>query len=363
MPVVVRERPQFHTDLIEELPHVLMVDTFGCMVGKHSERLTVKKKDEVLQEVHLLDLEQVLIMAQGVAISSDALRECALRGVPVHFLESTGEPYATVLSPNLIGTVHTRREQLLAYTDARGVALAKGFAGGKLQNQILLLRYMAKNRREKQPELFDMVQERVREIHDLALDLQGLDGACIDDIRGRLFSCEGRAAERYWDAAGLLLHSDAGWIGRQGRGAQDLVNSLLNYGYGVLYSHVQRAIALAGLDPFAGFIHVDRPGKASLVLDLMEEFRQMVVDRTVFAMLNLGMGLELEDDGRLTPATRRLLVERLYERLDTSEPYESTPGGRKEKRKLKSIVVTQARRIAAFVRGQSLTYEPYVGRW
>jgi CRISPR-associated protein Cas1 len=348
---------------VEHLPNVLIVDTFGCMLGKHSERLTVKKKDELLQEVPLLDLEQVMVLTSGVAISSDAIKECALRGIPIHFLESNGEPFATMLSPNLLGTVQTRREQLLAYLDERGVALAKGFASGKLQNQMTLLRYMAKNRRERQPELFELVQEAIRVIHDMQLELDGLQAPNVDALRGALFSCEGRAAERYWHAAGLMLTPDAGWQGRQGRGAQDLVNSLLNYGYGVLYGHVQRAVVLAGLDPFGGYIHADRAGKPSLVLDMVEEFRQMVVDRTVFAMLNLGMDLDLDEDGRLTMPCRRLLVEKLQERLDTPEPYAVVTGGKRDQRKLKSIIVAQARRVAAFVRGQIEQYEPYLGRW
>jgi CRISPR-associated protein Cas1 len=354
---------QFSAEIVEELPHALVVDAYGVMVGKHGERLSVRKKDELLQDVPLLDLEQVLILSGGVALSSDAIKECAVRGIPIHFLENTGEPYATMHSPNLIGTVQTRREQLLAYADARSVVLAKGFAGGKIRNQITLLRYMAKNRKERQPEIFDTVQAAILEINDLLRALLSLEGSCITEIRPQLFSCEGRAAERYWDAAGLLLNPDAAWLGRQGRGAQDLVNSLLNYGYGILSGHVQRAVALAGLDPFGGYIHVDRPGKASLVLDLMEEFRQMVVDRTVFAMLNLGMDLQLDEEGRLTLPCRRLLIEKLQERLETPEPYGTPAGSRRDRRKLRSIIVAQARHVAAYVRGQVATYEPYAGRW
>ena len=90
------------------------------------------------------------------------------------------------------------------------------------------------------------------------------------------------------------------------RGATDLVNCLLNYGYAILYTCVQGAIIRAGLDPFAGFLHVDRPGRASLVLDFMEEFRQQVVDRTVFSMINQGTSLEIEE-GKLSDDTRKNL--------------------------------------------------------
>lgn len=360
--MVARARPTFVTDFVEELPHVLVVDTYGCALSKESERLVVKCKAEVLEEAPLMDLEQVLVLSPAMVVSTEALRACAERGIPMHFLASNGEPYATVLSANLTGTVQTRREQLLAYRDERGVTLARAFALGKMQNQMTLLRYLAKNRRATQPELHAHVHEAVRCINDMIIALREAEASRVDELRPTLFSCEGRAAEQYWAAVGLLLTEEAGFAGREGRGAQDLTNSLLNYGYGVLYGTVQRAVVLAGLDPFGGFIHVDRPGKPSLVLDMVEEFRQMVVDRTVIAMLNLGMPLELDEDGRLTVATRRLLVDKLNERLETPEPYVGS-GGKRDRRKVKSIVVAQARRVAAYVRGQIETYEAYAGRW
>jgi len=107
-------------------------------------------------------------------------------------------------------------------------------------------------------------------------------------------------------AGSLLLRStwrfrpgELGWPGREGRGAHDPLNAAFNYGYGVLYGQVERALVLAGLDPYAGFIHVDRPGKPSLTLDLIEEFRAPVVDRTILGMVNRGVAVELDGDGLL----------------------------------------------------------------
>jgi CRISPR-associated protein Cas1 len=155
---------------------------------------------------------------------------------------------------------------------------------------------------------------------------------------------------------GKLLLAEVEWPGRRTEGATDLVNSLLNYGYGILRTQVQRAIILAGLDPFGGFIHVDRPGKHALVLDLMEEFRQMVVDRTVFAMLNQGMKLQLTEEGRLDDKTRAALAERIFKRLEGREPYAG------KQHRLRTVIQMQARHVATFVRGDA-SYAPFVGRW
>ena len=335
---------------------VLVVNEPGLFVGKHSERVVVRRKSEVLMEAPLLDLEQVVILGNGVSLSSDLVRECGQHGIPLYFLDERGDPSGSLVAPALSATVETRRQQLLAYNDRRGVTLAKGFAHGKLMNQLLLLRYMAKYRKERDEPLFLDVQAAARDISDRCAELERLEGERIDDVRGELLSIEGRGSARYWQGMQLLLVRDLEWPGREGRGATDPVNMLLNYGYGILYGQVQQALLIAGLDVFGGFIHADRPGKASLVLDAVEEFRQMVVDRTVFAGLNKGTLPRLDQEGRLTLDTRRNLVERIFERLDTPEPYAG------KRLKLRSILVGQARHVAAFLRAGG-EYEPYVGRW
>ena len=93
----------------------------------------------------------------------------------------------------------------------------------------------------------------------------------IDRIRARLLNVEGRAAQVYWAGVRHILPADFAWPGRETRGARDPFNMALNYGYGVLYGQVERALVLAGLDAYAGFVHTDRPGKPSLTLDMIEE--------------------------------------------------------------------------------------------
>lgn len=339
-----------------DLMAALIVDQFGAFVGKHSERLRVFVKGQLIEERPLYGVDHLMVLSRGVVLSSDVVRECARRGIDITFLSGTGVPYARLISPALTGTVKTRREQLLAYLDQRGVVLGTAFAAGKLANQANLVRYMAKNRRKTSPELYEIAREAAFTIQDCQRKVGELQGENIDAIRQDLMTLEAHGAKAYWEAARQLLVPDVAWGGRETRGATDLVNLALNYGYGVLYTHVERAVLLAGLDPYAGFVHTDRAGKPSLVLDVIEEFRQTVVDRTVFGLLNRGVKLEMED-GRLTDAARRLLAERVNERLDGEEPYEG------KKHTLRTILASQARHIATFVRGEGERYQPFVGRW
>jgi CRISPR-associated protein Cas1 len=200
------------------------------------------------------------------------------------------------------------------------------------------------------------VLDHVEEIRILA-EVCRREGHTIDDVRDQLFSIEGRAAQVYWRGIKLVLPASLNWPGRKGRGARDPFNSALNYGYGILYAQVERALVLAGLDPYGGFIHVDRPGKPSLVLDLIEEFRAPIVDRTMLGLANKGVAIEQDEDGRLTESTRRFLAEKVLARLEVSERYE------KKRYPLRVIIQMQARHLATFVRGEREEYRPFVASW
>ncbi len=344
----------------------LIVEEFGAFISKHSERLIVTKDNEKLVQAPLLHLESVLIAGHGVSISADAVKECAERGIPIHFVSGTGNAYASVYSAGLTGTVLTRRAQLEAFRDLRGLMAAIAFAHGKLQNQANLLKYMGKYRKEAAPEVYETlraaaerIQEQIAELEQLRASPQVQSGerATVDDWRFELLGIEGRAAQIYWDAVKHVLPAEYNWPGREGRGAKDPVNSVLNYGYGILYGQIERALVLAGLDPYAGFVHVDRPGKPSLTLDAIEEFRAPAVDRTIFGLVNKNVKFEQDERGFLTDSARKLLAEKVLERLESGETYE------KKSFPLRVIIQQQARHLATFLRDERTDYQPFVIQW
>lgn len=334
----------------------LYADVFGSHVGKYSERLKITKGKEVLQQAPLLHLKSLTIASMGVSISADAIAACTERGIPVVMLDGIGDVFATLYAAGLTGTVLTRREQLLAYYDERGIALAAAFAIAKISNQVRTLRYWARNRRDAHPQAATALEEAAQRVDDIVTHLQNLpfpqDG---EAYAASLMGFEGRAAQLYWRAAGWLVPEEYGWPGRVGRGATDSINSLLNYGYGILYAEVERAIILAGLDPYAGFLHADRPGKPSLVLDLIEEFRQMVVDRVVFGLVARGYSVEQDEFGRLSQATRRDYAAKILGQLDARVRYE---GGQRVA--LRHALQMQARHVATFVRRERVPYTPFL---
>lgn len=335
----------------------LFVDTKGTFISKHQGRLRVTKDKVRLQEVPIMHLEQVIISGGGVGISSDAVRACAEEGIPIHFIGQSERPHASLYSAGLTGTVLTRRAQLRAYDDGRGVALARAMISGKLQNQANMLRYAAKYRKEADPETYEALTNVAETVVDSLHALRQLNGEPVEAIREQLMGIEGAYSARYWGALARLVPAELGWPGREGRGAQDPFNQVLNYGYGVLYRQVEHALVLAGLDPYAGLLHADRPGKPSLVLDLIEEFRQAVVDRTLLGQVTRGWEITRSEQGWLEQETRERIVARIVERLSSTEPYEGA------RQPLRHILQSQARHIATFVRGERTEYRPFVMAW
>lgn len=335
----------------------LVVQERGTFISKHQGRLRVSKERARLQEAPLLHLQQVIVSGGGVGISSDAIRACAEEGIPIHFISANGTPHASLYSAGLTGTVLTRRAQLRAYDGPQGAALARAFTQGKLQNQANLLRYAAKYRKETAPEIHAALTAVAAEVVDSLIAARDVPGETVDELREGLMGVEGRYAARYWGALAALVPAELHWPGRETCGASDPFNQALNYGYGVLYAQVEHAIVLAGLDPYAGLLHADRPGKPSLVLDLIEEFRQAVVDRTLLGQVTRGWTIGRDDDGRLDAATRERIAERVLERLESSEAYEG------KRQPLRHILQCQARHIATFVRGERPAYTPFVMGW
>ncbi len=335
----------------------LFVEAFGAFIARHQRRLRVLHEQQRLHEVPLLHLEQVIICGKGVGISSDAVRACSEEGIPIHFLGSSGTPYASLYSAGLTGTVLTRRAQLRAYDTPMGGTLARAFVSGKLHNQANLLRYIAKNRKESNPDCYATLTAAASALADSLHALQTAAGATVDELRETLMGIEGHYAARYWAALARVVPPELAWPGRETRGATDPFNQVLNYGYGVLYKQVEHALVLAGLDPYAGLLHADRPGKPSLVLDLIEEFRQPVIDRVLLGQITRGWQIGRTEEGWLDAPTRERIVEKVLERLEGSELYEG------KKQPLRHIIQQQARHLATFLRGERATYTPFVMGW
>lgn len=327
----------------------LVADQFGQAIGKHSRRLMLRQEGVVVLQAPLMHLQTVTVVGRGITISTDALLACCEQNIPILFTERSGEVYASIYAAGLVGTVQTRREQLAAYLDGRGLELARGVVSTKLRWQASLLRYLARGRRDD-PALAESLQLSAEQIEDQQGRLRDLPPTLtLDQARGSIMGHEGAAGSVYWAALKRVIPAEYGFVARVGRGAQDPVNSIFNYGYGILYGEVEKALMAAGLDLYAGYLHADRAGKPSMVLDLTEEFRQVVVDRVLVGLLTRHFQIQQDADGRLTVETRRRISGAISHHLVASKQH-----GRKH-------ISDRAKQIAVWLRSTSQHAAPLIG--
>lgn len=177
-----------------------------------------------------------------------------------------------------------------------------------------------------------------------------------EDFIQKLLGYEAQVAIRYWDyIRELIKDDDVGFERREHQGATDLVNSMLNYGYAILYARIWQALLAAHLNPFDSIIHVRQDNKPTLAYDLVEVFRSQVVDRMVISLIQKKQKLEVKY-GLLTDETRKLLVKTIMERLSRYENYRGT------EMKMVQVILQQAKLLAKAIEGTD-KFKPYIAKW
>ena len=314
----------------------LSICNFGDCLGVSGNRLTVRSKEGELQEYCLTHLRSICIAKNGISISSNLVQACAARGIRLYFLDWTGKSTAYISGEHQHAVVQVRKAQFRAIESVLSHFLSREIILAKLRNQRAVLLYFQKYQAKAFPEkaaLFHLAMDRIEHLHD---HLKTLDHLMqTDEWRTVLLGYEGQAAEVYWRTlrtSGLLPSS---FQKREGRGSLEVTNAALNYGYSILEKFCWSALENAGLELYAGLLHVDRPGKPSLVLDFMEEYRAWVVDRNIIK-LRARLGKETS----LTPDLKTEIING----IDATMSAFITHRGKKVR--LENIMQRQAYRLA-----------------
>ena len=195
--------------------------------------------------------------------------------IDVVFIDDFGNPYGRVWHPKLGSTTLIRRKQLEIAETEEGLNLALEWARTKFNNQMDFLKRLRRTRPHKSAEITSYIDK----LHNAASSLDTLSGT-LEDCRATIMGIEGSGGRIYFEALSSLMPDRFKFEGRSRNPAKDEFNALLNYSYGVLYSLVEKACIIAGLDPYVGFIHTDHYNKKSLVFDLIENYR-IWADETV----------------------------------------------------------------------------------
>ena len=335
----------------------LLIDKPGLFVGVKRGMIVVKEKDRKVVEVAPPQISRVIVTTRGAALSSAFLRLIASHRIPLVVLSKTGFPSAK-LSPVRGGAIRLKRSQYEAQAGEKGVFIAKRMAWGKVVNQKTLIYHAARSRLKSKPKLGRELLEAAREISSFAEEIGSVEGKDVEEARPSIMRLEAEAAEVYWRSFRKILPEGVEFPGRRKRFDEpaDPANILLNYGYGLLASEVLLAVEYAGFEPYVGFLHKDSPRRPALVMDLMEEFRQPIVDRVVLRVLRTINPQEALEEGRLARKARVELVKAFYQRLDEKYTFE------KRALPIGDHIILQARRLAMYLLDRAPTYNPFVGR-
>lgn len=302
----------------------LVINTYGSYLRKNGDCFLIKytpegESEEKVFEVSARKVDSIMITTSAY-LSTDAVKFAMDNNIDIIFLDKFGDPYGRVWHSKLGSTTLIRRRQLEIAETEKGLNLAKEWIVRKFDNQIEFLDKLKNTREEKREE----ITRHISMLKKLSEKINEISGT-LEEKRGSIMGMEGSGGKVYFDAINFVMPERFKFTGRSRQPAKDEFNCMLNYGYGVLYSLVEKGCLIAGLDPYIGFIHTDNYNKKSLVFDLIEMFR-VLVDRAVVYLFSqrqvkkeqfdrLENGLTLNKEGK------KVIIEALNKIFDKGVRY------------------------------------------
>jgi CRISPR-associated protein Cas1 len=320
------------------------------IVKKRDEYLVVQYADKRKTEVPLIRVSQVVV-AGDVTLTTPALHSLLERGIEVCFLSFYGS-FRGRLSPPVAKNSSIRRAQYQAHADPeQALEIARACVRGKLINMRTTL--LRANRQIQDAEIGTASDEIQRMIQLLP----------TTTTVGSLLGFEGRGSAAYFGVFGKLLRGPLTFTHRRRRPPTDPINAMLSLGYTLLGQQVAAAIQVVGLDPYAGFLHQSRHGRPALALDLMEEFRPLLVDSIVLNICNHHIFSEKDFKDELgvillKPDARKKFYGKFEERLQEEIRHPQFEYRTSYRRCLE----LQVRLLAKYLTGEIAAYPPFTVR-
>lgn len=259
-----------------------------------------------------------IILSTSAALSTEAIKLALTNNVDLIFADSSGFPLGRVWHSKLGSTTRIRKRQLEASLNQEGLKWVVQWLEAKLENQGNFVKDLKKHRSQ----MGDYLDDKAHKIANLreSLMLQAQTAETVDAVADTIRGLEGTAGRLYFETLSQVMPEQYHFQGRSMRPAKDVFNAFLNYGYGVLYSRVEKALMIAGVDPFVGFLHRDDYNQKSMVFDFIEPYR-IQVEQVVFRLFTakkvnqshhepIANGITLNKEGK------QLLIERLNDFME-----------------------------------------------
>ena len=305
----------------------LVLNTFGTSLSRDSECFVILA-EEGKQRIPTDGITSIQI-SRGAQITSDAVLLAIEKEIEVLFMDKSGRPMGRIWSPKY-GSVSTIRKGQLSFTFSKeAVSWIRDIISRKIENQQALLMMMI-------PRTVDMehaVQKAINRLEDYRTKVKGVEGEIVTDVAPTLRGWEGLASKIYFKALNLFLPETYRFEERSQHPAMDVVNALLNYGYGLLYGKIEGALIKSGIDPYVGVMHRDDYNRPVLVYDVIELYR-VWVDYVVCSLLMQQVVTDeyysVRDDGSywLESLGRRVLIQSLNDYMDEIVVVKGVPRSR-----------------------------------
>ena len=333
----------------------LILSGHGYKIGRRGGMIVVRRADGGKKEISVGNLSTIMVNARGVSLSGDAISLLLKHGVQVVFM-SRDRPIGRLQPMRLRFPVALKKEQVKAQEDGRGALIAKTIVLNKISNQIKLVKRLLKSRARTDSGIASRLEECLDRIRSVSIEVASAQPERL--TRGWLISKEAEAAKHYWDAVARVLPENLEFAGRKTRyeNPEDPFNLSLNYTYSLLASQIWFAVELSGLDPFIGYLHEDNNRRPSLVMDIMEEFRQPVVDKPLIAYFvkhKVEAEKTIDENGRLREDFRKQLLKIFFEELDRTVTFMNRA------MPVRGHMHLQPKRLAKYLLGISPAYQPY----
>lgn len=293
----------------------LVLNTFGVSLSRDMEGFVVVT-NEGKQRVMADGIKSIQV-GRGAQISSDAVLLAMEREIEVIFVDKSGGVMGRIWSPRY-GSISTIRKGQLGFVFAKNALLwIKDVLRQKIENQQALLLMLRSDDSLKN----SVIEKSIGRMEDYRKKIDALDGEIVSDVAPQLRGWEGQSSKIYFETLNLFLPEHLRFEKRTQHPAMDVVNAMLNYGYGVLYGKVEGALIKVGIDPYIGILHRDDYNRPVLVYDVIELYR-VWVDYVVFSLVSQNSITEdyysVREDGSywLEPLGRRILIQSLNDYLE-----------------------------------------------
>ena len=319
----------------------LIISKIGTYLYYSRGKIKLKTKGEAIAAIPFNKVSRIIITNIKTAISNYLIYLCAKNKIDIDFIYKDA-PYALLTYYNTISQ-NLYLKQLELINSPKALKFARALLFAKAKNQINLLKYF--NHRRKNEKI-------IKHIQAMNIILEKLKKA--KDTKA-LMGYEGQISSHYWSSFGIIISQSH--FNRTHKDSTDPINQALNYGYAIIYNKVQSALIKEGLNIYYSFLHTQTKNKPTLVFDLIEPFRQPIVDREIIGIITKKQHLKQNSKGLLDEESKKIIIQNIQERL--SIPTKSRYG----KTSLQNIISYEANNLKNAILQKKESIKFYIAKY